>query len=364
MPETFNASLLQLARQYRERSQSEVAKAAGLNQGHYSRIENGLLPEGPTMENAKRIADALSLPVGFFYQSEKVVGLPLSVHPMHRKKESVGERALKRVHAELNLRLMHVRKLLAAVETHAALPLPWIDIDDGGGPRQIARTIRTAWMIPPGPIQNMTEYVEKAGILVIWCDFGAAIDGVTMRLPDLPPCVFLNRTAPADRMRFSLAHELCHVIAHRVPTDTMEDEANTFAAEFLVPEKELRRDLIGGRINLERLARLKARWRVSMQFLLFQAKEIGCLTDHQSQYLWKQISMKGWRTREPSETDFAHEQPVLFPRILHLHLNELKYGVPEFSELFQLQPNDLRQLYGIQDAQGTAQQRSTLHVIR
>jgi hypothetical protein len=144
----------------------------------------------------------------------------------------------------------------------------------------------------------------------------------------------------------------------------MEDEANTFAAEFLVPEKELRRDLIGGRINLERLARLKARWRVSMQFLLLQAKEIGCLTDHQSQYLWKQISMKGWRTREPSETDFAHEQPVLFPRILHLHLNELKYGVPEFSELFQLQPNDLRQLYGIQDAEGIAQQRSTLHVIR
>jgi hypothetical protein len=141
-------------------------------------------------------------------ESEKVVGLPLSVHPMHRKKESVGERALKRVHAELNLRLMHVRKLLAAVETHAALPLPWIDIDDGGGPRQIARTIRTAWMIPPGPIQNMTEYVEKAGILVIWCDFGAAIDGVTMRLPDLPPCVFLNRTAPADRMRFSLAQAM------------------------------------------------------------------------------------------------------------------------------------------------------------
>lgn len=364
MPEEFNHSLLLLARQYRERSQSEVAKAAGLNQGHYSRIENGLLPEGPAPENVKRIADALSFPPSFFYQSEKVVGLPLSVHPMHRKKESVGERALRRVHAELNLRLMHVRKLLSAVETHPVLPLPWIDIDDGGGPRQIARTMRTAWMVPPGPIGNLTEYAEKAGVLIVWCDFGAAIDGVTMRLPDLPPCVFLNRTAPADRMRFSLAHEICHVIAHRVPTDTMEDEANTFAAELLVPEKELRRDLIGGRITLQRLAQLKARWHVSMAFLLFQAKEIGALTDHQSQYLWKQISMKGWRTHEPSETEFAHEVPTLFPRVLNLHLHDLKYGVPEFSELFHLEANDLRQLYGIQETQGAVQQKGTLHILR
>jgi Zn-dependent peptidase ImmA (M78 family)/DNA-binding XRE family transcriptional regulator len=361
MPDPFNHSLLLLARQYREKSQSEVARAAGLNQGHYSRIENGLLPDGPSADNVERIAKALSFPMSFFFVPESVVGLPISVHPMHRKKESVGERALKKVHAELNIRLFHIRKLLAAVETSAMLPLPWIDIDEGGGPREIARKMRAAWMIPAGPIQNLTDYVEKAGVLVVWCDFGVAIDGVTMRVPGLPPCIFLNRTAPADRMRFSLAHELCHVICHRIPTDSMEEDANVFAAELLVPEKELRRDLIGGRVNLERLARLKARWRVSMAFLLYQAKETGCVTDYQGQYLWKQISSKGWRTREPSETDFAHEQPTLFPRILNLHVEDLNYGVGEFEKLFHVEANDLRHLYGLQEA---IQQRSFLHVIK
>jgi hypothetical protein len=101
-----------------------------------------------------------------------------------------------------------------------------------------------------------------------------------------------------------------------------------------------------------------------MQFLLFQAKEIEALSSHQSQYLWKQISMKGWRTREPVETDFAHEVPTLFPRVLNLHLNDLKYGVPEFSELFHLLPNDLRYLYGIQETQGAVQQKGTLHILR
>jgi Zn-dependent peptidase ImmA (M78 family) len=59
-------------------------------------------------------------------------------------------------------------------------------------------------MIPPGPIQNLPELAERAGIIVIWCEFGAPIDGVTMNVPDMPSCIFLNREAPADRQRASL----------------------------------------------------------------------------------------------------------------------------------------------------------------
>ena len=45
------------------------------------------------------------------------------------------------------------------------------------------------------------------------------------------------------------------------------------------------------------------------------------------------ISQRGWKTREPVETEFPAERPGLFPRILNLHSNELGYGVPEFSKL-------------------------------
>ena len=162
-------------------------------------------------------------------------------------------------------------------------------------------------------------------------------------------------------MRASLAHEIGHVIMHRVPTDAIEDEAYTFAAELLVPERELRRDLIGGRITLERLARLKAKWRVSMQFLLYHATQIDCLSYYQSQYLWKQISLKGWKTREPADTDFPPEKPSLFMRILNLHSEQLGYGMPEFCELLRMESNDLRYLYGLQD---TSQGVLHLHLVK
>ena len=106
----------------------------------------------------------------------------------------------KRIHAELNFRLMHLSKLLQSVETTQVLPLPWIDVDEGGGPREIARKMRAAWMLPPGPVGNLTEIAERAGIIVIWCDFGAPIDGVTMNVPGMPPNL-LGRSSPADRQR-------------------------------------------------------------------------------------------------------------------------------------------------------------------
>lgn len=348
MPATFNSSLLLLARRYRRRSQSEVAKAAGLNQGHYSRIENGLTVDGPLRENIERIGAALNFPADFFYQEDGLSGLPLSVHPMNRRKASVAEGALKQVHAELNIRLIHLRRYLRAVDVEPELPRPIIDVDEGGGPHEIARKVRRSWMIPDGPIDNLTDLCERAGVLVIWCDFDAPIDGVTMSIRDLPPCIFLNSRVTADRMRFSLAHELGHVIMHRVPTDNIEDEANAFASELLVPERAFVRSLVGQRVTLEWLARQKAFWRVSMAFLLYKASAADVINRHQSEYLWKKLSGLGWRTREPEETDFAYEAPSVFPKIIRYHAEHLGYGVKELQGLLNSDTSDIQRLYGQQ----------------
>jgi len=104
----------------------------------------------------------------------------------------------------------------------------------------------------------------------------------------------LNRNAPPDRMRASLAHELGHVIMHSVPTDTMEEEANAFASELMVPERQFRRQFAGrSGVTLEWLARQKAYWKMSMAFLLFRAGALELVTRHQSEYAWKQVSMRG-----------------------------------------------------------------------
>jgi len=172
------------------------------------------------------------------------------------------------------------------------------------------------------------------------------IDGITYSPSDLPPCIFINRRRDAARMRFSLAHELGHLVMHRVPTPDMESEADQFASALLMPAADLKPALFG-RIDLARLAQLKPYWKVSMAALLYRAGSLGVLTPNQSRYLWQQMSSHGYRTREPSELDFPREQPTLLRSVVDTHLAELGYTVEELAAVLHLHASQVASMYEV-----------------
>jgi Zn-dependent peptidase ImmA (M78 family) len=65
-------------------------------------------------------------------------------------------------------------------------------------------------------------------------------------------------------MRFTLAHEIGHLVMHRFPTESMELKANQFASASLMPSAEMKQAFGGRRISLELLAALKPEWKVAM----------------------------------------------------------------------------------------------------
>lgn len=344
MTEKFNHRLLLIGRQVRGYSQADLAKNSGLTQGHLSKIENGLTE--PSHEIVGRMASFLDFPESYFYQSDPVYGLPLSVHPMHRKRAAVGQKPLGILHAELNIRLMHIRRLLRSVEHKKVMQLPKLDVDEyGGDARKIAELVRRAWLLPGGPIENLTSTVEQAGIIVVLTSFAeTGIDGVSLATPELPPCIFLNMHQPADRMRFTLAHELGHLVMHELPNPEMEHQSNDFASELLMPSSELKARL-AGRVDLALLANLKPHWRVSIQALLMRAKDLGVVSEFQSRSLWKQISTSRMRLREPPELDFPQEEPTVLPQIIRLHLEQLGYSVSELASVLHVHEAELQRLY-------------------
>lgn len=349
MPKGFNHNLLLVARQARGFSQAALADKLEITQGHYSKLENGL--SDPPFDLVERISNTLDYPVSFFGQDDNVYGLPVSVHPMYRRKASVGEKELQRLHAEFNLRLVHIRRLLRPINLNPHFPIPHLDLDEhGGDPAKIADLVRRVWLLPPGPVENLTDCIEKAGALVVWVDFGGAdIDGVTLCAPGLPPCVFLNPDRPADRMRLSLAHELGHVVMHRLPSPNMEDEATAFAGALLMPAADIKRDLLGYPVTLQRLAALKPKWRVAMQAIAVRARKLGVIKEPEYQSLFKQFNYFKIRMREPPELDFPREEPDLLPSVIRLHLQNLGYSVAEIARAIHLNEPEFRRMYAIPD---------------
>lgn len=338
--------LLRLARQLRGFTQKQAAKSLGIAQAVLSRMENGLIePDADFIDRASVVFD---LPKDFFQISDTVYGPPVSVHTMLRgKKSEVSARDVDMITAELNVRLFHLRRFMENVDFNSVNELPVLDIEMYDSASKVASIVRAHWKVPSGPIKNLTRLLERAGVVVGESNFhGASVSGVTFAAPGKPPIVLLNRDHPADRLRFTLAHELGHLVMHRFPTPSMEDEANEFASSFLLPPNELREAFRGRRITLELLASYKKEWRVSMQSLLMSAESLGALQKNQARYLWQQISAKGWRTREPASLDFPFDPPTVLPTMIKSHMDDLGFDIVELAKLARVHEGEFRELYG------------------
>ncbi|MGE5154653.1 MAG: helix-turn-helix domain-containing protein [Bdellovibrio bacteriovorus] len=340
----FNPDLLRVARQARGLSQEELHALSGVSQGTISKLESGNAEPAPGVLD--KLGQALRYPSSLFAESDRVVGLPISVHPLYRKRASVGQRPLAQLEADMNLRLLQIRRLLRSLEFRAELELPRMDVEDYDNPEQIAEFVRRTWMIPNGPLRNLVEVVERAGCIVVPSDFdGRSVDGVTQRAPGLPPCIFLNRNMPADRQRFTLAHEIGHIVMHRVPTPNLEQEANAFASALLMPARDIRPSLTGG-LSLARLGALKLEWRVSMGALAMRAKQLGAITEYQSRQLWTR-TLARYRTKEPGQFDFPAEAPSILVAMVRYHTGELGFNPAQLGRLMHLYEEEVRTLYGL-----------------
>jgi Zn-dependent peptidase ImmA (M78 family) len=118
--------------------------------------------------------------------------------------------------------------------------------------------------------------------------------------------------------------------------ENREEEANRFAAEFLMPAHDI--ELYLDDLSLPKLAALKIQWRVSMAALLKRAQTLATITQTQARNLWIQLSR--YKQREPEELDIPIETPHLYQEIIDVYRHELGYDVLELCNLLRLSEND------------------------
>lgn len=328
----FNPEMLVLARESRGMKQTELARLLGIEQGTVSKIEGGMLQVSDVL--LERMSRALRYPNEFFSQNERVFGFGSTVF-YHRRRQGLPLTHLRQLHAEMNIRRFGINRLLRSATIDAPLKFERHQPEEYRGRVEvIARTVRAAWKLPPGPVRNMTAELENAGAVIIRCDFGTRkADAISEWIDPSPPIFFVNAhpDVTGDRLRFSLAHELGHLVMHQYPVPDMEEQADRFAAEFLMPEKEIAPQLT--RLTLPKLALLKQQWKVSMGSLIEHAYRIGNISKSQRSRLIIQLRADTHSYREPIDTDIAIEQPRLLDELIQAHISELGYTIPEISAL-------------------------------
>lgn len=352
------SELVTVAREARGLTQSELAARLGVSQGLLSKIEAGLsVPTSVVLEGLSR---ELGYPEEFFFQSEQIYG-PSTSEFHHRKKADTPAKLLAQLHAQINIRRIHVGRLRKSIDPEECR-IARYDLEDfNGDPAEVARAVRADLQLPCGPLKNVVETIEDAGGIVLrWSFPTRSVDAISRWVPGYPPLFIVNADLPADRERISLCHELGHMVMHQTVSQDMEDEANRFAAEFLMPAADIRGHLEDLR-SLHHLANLKPYWKASMQALLKRASDLAIIPEGRARYLWIQIGKAGYKVREPAELDFADEIPTYVSDLIDFHRNELGFTLDDLSKLLTLFPPELQQMYACSPTPGD---RTQLRVVK
>lgn len=350
----LNPEMVTLAREYRGYTQEELGHKTGFSQPKIARLGSSGGADVDAHE-LNLLSKALAFPPDFFMQDEVRLGFGSSSY-YFRKKAGLSATDRKRIQSIVNLKRIHIKRMLGAIDFESSRSLRPLDLEDyQGRPELIAQALRDYWKLPEGPVDNLTTLIESTGVVIVPCDFGTReMDGTSLWVGDAPPMIFMRSDLPGDRWRWTLCHEVGHLVMHEVPTETMEKEADRFAAEFLMPESEIKLQLQRiRRIGLEDLARLKPYWKVAMQSILRRSLDLGYMDQNQSRYLYQKMGALGYRTREP--VSIERESPQTVMRLINCFIQDMGYDGEGLGDYLRMSKEDIESLYGLALKDGKAE---------
>lgn len=281
----------------------ELASRAGVSAQAISKYERGLdMPSSPVL---LRLAGALGVSVGVLLRPGGV----LLSSPSYRCRTSrLRVRDRQKVEAQVQdwaERYFTIEDILGV--SQAFVP-PSINraIRKVEDVEKVARELRETWSLGEDPISNLTDVLEAQGIKVGAVSGVDGFNALTMWANETVPVIVVKADLPGDRQRFSLAHELGHLLLEAPESwseKDIEKAAHRFAGAFLVPDDVVRRELGQRRacLDLHELQLLKHEYGISMQAWIHRALDLGVISKSAAVRLFRLFKAKGWSQQEPGK---------------------------------------------------------------
>ena len=316
-----------------------LAQKVGVSQTTISKYEKEQSTPDSTMLIA--LAKALGVKVAYFFKVNS--GVTLSNLEYRKRKvsqkelESIKSKVINLVEKRLELESLYPKAESVKFEVPNELPeyvQYQYNIDD------VAKQLREIWNLGEDPIADLSEILESKGIKVFMIDESANnnFDGLA-GLANGEQIITISKDWTGDRQRFTLAHELGHLILDgRLDSKIDEERASDrFAGAFLLPEKALKEKLGETRKSLEiaELAMVKAEFGVSMQVVFIRANQVKIISYDYSNSLWKLFKKEGWDIKEPSEP-YPQEKVQRFKQLVLRAVSEESISESKGAELLDM----------------------------
>jgi Zn-dependent peptidase ImmA (M78 family)/DNA-binding XRE family transcriptional regulator len=299
-----------------------------------------------------QFAKALDVRVEYFFRRADVQLQGVEYRKRTTLSETVKKQIIADAEEQLERWLALEEFLPPAWSRKFELPanLPQV-ITNGDDIERAADTLRQEWNLGQNPIPDLIDTLEEQGLRVITVkgDEEQKFDGFSAHYGDTP-VVVVGELWCGDRQRFTLAHELGHLVLHgRLAANMIEEmgeekACNRFAGAFLAPGEVVRNTLGEQRhwLEFQELGLLKEEFGLSMQAWIFRCTDLGILPQHATKELYKIFRANGWHKQEPAKP-YPREETRLFKQRVYRALAEELIGPSKAAELLGISLYALQQ---------------------
>jgi len=308
-----------------------LAEKTGVSAMAISKYENG--KDVPRSGVLIRMSEALGVNLDYFFRTVEV---NLS-RPVYRNHEALPKKEEKEIHEqirELIERYLDIEEIVGERQQFRMPPKEKRRIATLDEAEIVAQNIRTLWKLGTDPIENVIDTFEQNGIKVGEIDGTDNFDALTFSIDDKTPVIVVKKNVVGDRQRFSLAHELGHIVMNIEPDVNIEAAAHRFAGAFLAPSSGIITDFGTKRkmLDIYELHLLKHKYGISMQALIYRARDLHIISNVKWDLLFNMFEEKGWRTNEPGD-HLKPESPTRMKRLIFRALSENKITRSRAAEL-------------------------------
>lgn len=201
---------------------------------------------------------------------------------------------------------------------------------------EAAQKVRDEWSLGLAPIGNLLEVLEANGIKVFEIrdmERMSGFDGLAARSAG-GFVIALNMNRPSDRIRFTAAHELAHIICDFEGAGDKETLCHVFAGALLLPRAVLEKELFHRRrkVTLWELGAIKERYGISLQAIMHRARDLELIGPRHLRDFMETVRKNNWSITEPVAYR-GKEEAARFKRLLHYAVAERIIGIDRAAAL-------------------------------
>lgn len=336
--ENIVAYRIKNARKLNGLSLQEVADALEISKQMVSKYEKGI--SIPTSSKLIKLSKLFNLKIDYFFNSFKVEFGEVNF----RKRSSFPAKKQDSLKESIKIKLenyLYVEDCLSLDSTFAN-PIADIKIEKIEDIENAVAKLRQVWEIGFDPVHNIIQILEDKRIKIIELDdSGDKFDGLATYVNDIFPVIVINKNFPVERKRFSLLHELGHLLLNISPDCLLKDEdvCHKFASEFLLPRKTILEEFGGKRqhISISELQSIQDKYGISIKAIVYKLKDVGIINEKQHSEFYKRIRFNRSLEKEIDQSRFpTPENSDRFERLVYRALSQELISISKASSLLNV----------------------------